>query len=82
MDELQDPRSHSKGYTGAGDDMMTSESMRITLDFPAAQMLLFRPIIPSIKMGQSRSQSFLDNGGRCQSPAGALISVRVMQCLI
>lgn len=41
--------------------VMTSQSVR-TLDFPAAQMLLFRPVILSLKMGQSRSQSFLDDG--------------------
>lgn len=37
---------------GAEVKVMTPESMR-TLDFPAAQMLLFRPIILSLKMGQS-----------------------------
>ena len=66
---------------GAQVKMMTSESMR-TVDFTAAQMLLFRSIILSLKIGQSRSQSFPDNGWRCQSWSAALIRLRLMQCLI
>ena len=46
---------------GAQVKVMISESMR-TLDFSAAQMLPFRPIILSPKMGQSWSRSFLDDG--------------------
>lgn len=38
--------------------VMTSESMR-TLDFPAAQMLLFQAHNPISEDGPSRSQSFL-----------------------